>query len=497
MKSIIKTLTLILLLFLIGCSADRKEKIIAKVGDKTISLNEFIRRAEYTIRPIYCRNNTNLDKKIILNSLIAEKMLSLELDKKSDFFKKETVKNFLLGRKEQAMRQLLYNKEVTEKVKLDEKIIRKVSNYVTRQYNISYVSLSDTLVVSQLKEELIDLNLGWEKTLQENYNLEKIPNRIVVWNGMENYQVLDLLFTQDVQKGSIYGPFNFSGDHYMFLKVNGWTSTKEITESQKKQNIKNIEDVYKSRKSRVQFEDFIRKIMKDHRIEFNSEVFFNLADIMGPIYMKFLREKEDIFRKGVWAFDKEQKKYENLKPNIEQIKNKLLYKLDDKTFTVSQFLQEIKIHPLVFRNKEFPQKEFGFQLQMAIVDAVRDKFLTKIAYANNFDQSLEVLRDNSMWADYIASVFHKYNYLENHNSDSLFSIDNQTVIDEVLNPYIDDLQQRYSDQIFIDTDLFNTIKLSNVDMSVIYSGSPFSLVVPSFPLITTDYQLNYGEADNN
>jgi hypothetical protein len=38
-----------------------KENIPAKIGDKTISVNEFIRRAEYTIRPPYCRGNHNLD----------------------------------------------------------------------------------------------------------------------------------------------------------------------------------------------------------------------------------------------------------------------------------------------------------------------------------------------------------------------------------------------------------------------------------------------------
>ncbi|MBU0473727.1 MAG: hypothetical protein KKF62_06145 [Bacteroidetes bacterium] len=489
----------LLLLFFFGCSAEAesKEKIIAKVGDKTISLNEFIRRAEYTIRPNYCRNNTNIDKKIILNSLIAEKMLSLEVGEESDILKKATVKNFLLGRKEQAMRQFLYDKEVTKKVKLDENLINKVSNNVTRQYDISYISLADTLVVTQLKEELIDFNLGWDSTLHDNYNLKDIPKRVVTWNGLENFKLLDLLFTQDVQKGSIYGPLKFSDEHYMFLKINGWTATKEINESQKLENIKNIEDVYRRRESRVKYEDFIRKVMEDHSIEFNSEIFFNLADIMGPIYMKSQTEKEEIFKKGVWAFDKEQNKYKNLKPDIEQIKKKILYKLDDKSYTVSQFLEDIQIHPLVFRQKQFQQKEFGFQLQMAIIDQVRDKYLTKIAYENNFDQSPEVVRDNSIWSDYLNSVFHKYKYLEIHNADNLFAVDNQTAINEVLNPYINKLQKKYSDKIYINTDLFNSIKLSNIDMSVIYSGAPFSLVVPSFPLITSEHKLDYGEVDNN
>lgn len=54
------------------------ETILAKVGDKTISVNEFIRRAEYTPRPAYCRGENYIHRKIILNSLVAEKLLALE-----------------------------------------------------------------------------------------------------------------------------------------------------------------------------------------------------------------------------------------------------------------------------------------------------------------------------------------------------------------------------------------------------------------------------------
>ncbi|MBN1466415.1 hypothetical protein JXA02_11675, partial [candidate division KSB1 bacterium] len=61
------------------------EKILVEIGDKTISVAEFIRRAEYTVRPPYCRGVHNLDKKIILNSLIAEKLMSLEAGDANEF----------------------------------------------------------------------------------------------------------------------------------------------------------------------------------------------------------------------------------------------------------------------------------------------------------------------------------------------------------------------------------------------------------------------------
>ena len=75
---------IILFLLLTFCSREKdpnlemKETILARIGDKTISVNEFIRRAEHTVRPPYCRGGHNLQKKIVLNSLIAEKLFTLE-----------------------------------------------------------------------------------------------------------------------------------------------------------------------------------------------------------------------------------------------------------------------------------------------------------------------------------------------------------------------------------------------------------------------------------
>ena len=48
------------------------------INNKVITKNDFLRRAEYTIRPTYCNSDNNVDKKIILNSLIAEKLYAIE-----------------------------------------------------------------------------------------------------------------------------------------------------------------------------------------------------------------------------------------------------------------------------------------------------------------------------------------------------------------------------------------------------------------------------------
>jgi hypothetical protein len=54
------------------------------------------------------------------------------------------------------------------------------------------------------------------------------------------------------------------------------------------------------------------------------------------------------------------------------------------------------------------------------------------------------------------------------------------------------LQTKYSDQIEVDVETFNDIRLTRIDMFVTQENVPFPIMVPSFPLLTTDHMLDYG-----
>ena len=106
---------IIIMIALLGCeskfSSDNQLEILAKIGDRLITHQDYLNRAEYTLRPDYCRGNQYIHKKIILNNLIAEKLLAIESEAVNKQIKPENLNAFLKGRKEQAMRQLLYFQE--------------------------------------------------------------------------------------------------------------------------------------------------------------------------------------------------------------------------------------------------------------------------------------------------------------------------------------------------------------------------------------------------
>ena len=61
-----------------------------------------------------------------------------------------------------------------------------------------------------------------------------------------------------------------------------------------------------------------------------------------------------------------------------------------------------------------------------------------------------------------------------------------------MNPIIDSLQSAHSDKIKINMDIFERIKLTKTDMMVNQRGVPYPILVPGFPILTTDDRLDYG-----
>ena len=81
----------------------------------------------------------------------------------------------------------------------------------------------------------------------------------------------------------------------------------------------------------------------------------------------------------------------------------------------------------------------------------------------------------------MASVGEKRNLLKN-------SIN---VLEETLNPYIKELQQKYYKKVELDFEAFEGISLATVDLFVKQPEMPFKYVVPMFPIVTSEHLIDY------
>jgi hypothetical protein len=472
------------------------EEILARIGDKTISVDEFIRRAEYTIRPSYCKQDNYIHKKIILNSLIVEKLIALEAGADNELVQNEEFQAYIKGRKEQAMRQFHYCNEAYNKVELDANEINKVYEVAGRKYRVSYAVLPDSKTANEVYKLTTKEKLSFDEAFEGLFVGGKIPQKEISFADNEETNIHESLFSEKLKKDQIVGPIQTEDRQFLFMKIEGWTEKLAVSEKDINQRWSDVSNKLKDLKAKKIYARYVQNLMKGKKLEFDEDVFYQLAELLAPIYVKTEEEKKKSFSSRMWGREVDAEFEDDIWKNIDQFRNKPFFTIDGKVWSVSDFENALKSHPLVFRKRRFNEAEFPQQFRLAVADLVRDQYINKDAYKSGYDKISSVKRSSEMWRDNLLSLYHKQKYLDKMGFKESFSKNYMSVINQYLNPYIDSLQNKYSDVIEIDTDKFEKIELTRIDMVTIQQSVPYPIVVPNFPLLTTDNKLDYGKKIN-
>jgi len=470
-----------------------EEIVFVKVGDKSISVNEFYKRAEYTIRPPYCKMDNYIHKKIILNSLVAEKLFALEAGNDNDLVKSEAFQNYIRGRKEQEMRKYLYRKEGYEKVDLDSNLVKQAYRFAGRKFKVAYFTVEGDLS-AELIQKRLDADASFESVYQEIIGAEKIPEREVEWSKEGNDLIHNALFMDTQQVGQVIGPLEAEDGTYTTIKILGWRDYPALGETKINQRLSDVKERLTSEKALEIYSGFVSNIMTGKKVEFMENTFFKVAELVQPFYMPSQEDKKNSFNQSFWnKKEKSDLNIDELSTNFEDIKDEPFLELDGEIWTVQDIRDELAVHPLVFRERKFSKRNFPKQFKLALIDMIRDKFLAQEAYKKGYDKVEPVARNIEMWTDNAKSLYHMQDYLSNAGSEYNYGKDYMKIISEYLNPYVDSLQTKYSDVIELDTDVFEKLKLTRIDMFAMEENVPYPIVVPQFPIITDDSRLNYGK----
>ncbi len=480
------------LFFLISCNSDQAgdEQILAYINNKSISVNEYIRRAEYTIRPPYCRSNNYIHRKIVLNSLVAEKLLALEAGEKNELTANEDINLYLQGRKEQSMRQWLYNEEMVKKAVVDTNEIKKVYRVAGKKYDIEYLSFSSPELSVLLGKTIDDGETDLENIYRQLGGAGEVPARTIGFDDPEPDKIHDALFSDTLRIGQFIGPLKVGKNDFVLMQIKGSTRSLAITDNQIQERWKKVRTKITEKKANVLFDEYIASLMAGKTIEFRRDTFELLVKVLGQEYYRSEEEKREAFNQKFWNKDNPQVILDDLSQELETMMDQPLFEIDGQVWTIRMLRHEIKIHPLVFRKHKMPKSEFAEQLKLAIVDMVRDKYITEQAYDKGYDTTPAIIRNHHMWRDNLLALYQKQEYLKQFDTSGK---DQMAIINTYLNPYVKQLQKKYSDKIRINTGIFENTGLTSIDMFVIQTNVPYPVMVPSFPQLTTHDKLDYGQ----
>jgi hypothetical protein len=476
-----------------GCSSgedsDEDLRILAQVGDKKITVNEFIKRSEYTIRPSYCRDNNPIHKKIVLNSLIGEKLLAIESGNNNELTKNSDFQAYLEGRKEQAMRQIQFYDEFYQKVDLSPEIVESEFKKAGRTFEISYFTLKDKKVADLISGTFQNKEKSFESVYQSLSGDTLLPTREVRWEDPEDGRIRGVLFENSPRKGDVVGPLNIDDQQFIFIKIKGWTDRIAITENDIQTRQQNVVEYLTHQEALTNYKNHVQRLMKNKRMEFYEDTFKKIIHLVAPLYLD-AAQKEQLFNSSFWQDNDKIEQISKLPENLDKISHHPFFSVDGRVWTVGKFRDYIKRHPLVFRKKAIKNNNFSEQFKLAVVDMVRDFYITEDAYKKNYDKSGIVRREVDIWQDHLLSVHQKYQYLQSVN---ISEMDQIKIVDTYMTPYVNTLQQKYNNDIKINVEEFENIELTNIDLIALKPDQPFPVVTPSFPLLTTNHRLDYGQ----
>ncbi len=239
-----------------------EQVVIAKVGDRTISLDEFIKRSEYTIRPPYAKGNHYIHKKIVLNSIIAEKLMALEAGDNNELAQNEQFQKYIQGRKEQAMRKWLFQNEGLEKVNLPAEKIANEYRWAGREYDVAFFTVPTKEQADSVQALLNDPSKSFEDIYNVIGGTGEVPTRQVMWQRDGNEAVVDAMYSDSLRVGQVLGPIKAAENNYIAIKILGWTETIAMSDEQVKLRYNDVKERLSRTEAEKIYGDFVLDVMK-------------------------------------------------------------------------------------------------------------------------------------------------------------------------------------------------------------------------------------------
>jgi hypothetical protein len=471
---------------MISCSEEKQENILVKIGEREISVDEFLNRSELTPRPFYCRSDSEQDKIIVLNTLITEKLFALEGEPKSTLLDKPLFKAYIKGRKEQYMREELFNRMAVKESELDSIEISEAFKRAGLVYDVDFYRLGTEEALALQKD--LEANPGSEDSLfNALYDFEESPRHTMHFIDPEFPSLHHTLYSKQWSKGEIIGPVRLRETQYMVLRIKNVIYDPAISQTEIVDRRKRVKERLVEKETNQRWNQFTARLMKGKKIQFIPDITKKVAQLW---IHNFTRNDRIIQVEG-----SSDKQYGQFVQEVDLLSAETMFKVNNDIWTVADFKNALLSHPLVFRKVDLAPSEYLQQFRLAVADLVQDFFITKEAYAQGIDNLKTIQSNVAMWKDAYLALEHRDNILAALR-DNKGEGEQTRNFHRLIDPYINSLKNKYKGQIEINSGILKKIKLTHTDLVTAQQFVPYQQIVPAFPFLTRDEQLEFGSLLN-
>ena len=453
------------------------EQILAVVAQDTIYVNDYIRRCEFAIRPVYCQENNIQDKRVCLNSLIAEKLFALEAESDSDFVHRKSLQARLQGIKEQAMREKLIRVQVVDKIHVPENEIQQAFINSKKTVHTEVVFIPPNYDVSTIYKDALH-GTPLDELSKKYPGVSKKIKKDVKW-GQIDQETQKAVFNDRVKKGTVLYPIEMKNG-YRLIKVLGWSEEIELSPANRELQMQSIENRLKDYYIQNNYQQYAKRLMKGKRIDFYEKGWDVVLSSLQHVYLARAKKPSlpmSHFKKEILP--------------LQQNADLPFFTVDHKVWTISDFRRALHKHPLEINTKSLTKENFAQRLQAAVAGLITDTYLTKLAYKKKYDQSYPVKRAVKDWKTHYLFLYARDQYLQRKKFKGSITKDYFDAFDNYLTPYFDSLKVKYNPVIRFNPQALDSLQLTRIPMVAYKTGGPYKQVVPPFPLVTNSVKCNY------
>jgi hypothetical protein len=486
------TISAILLLLTLTCSNTSKidesnETILVRIADRSITVQDFLNRMELSPRPFYCSGSSEKEKAIALNSMIAEKMLAIEAGDECKPLKNELFSAYIKGRKEQFMRDKLYEIEAMKKCELDSISVNKGIKAAQMNYEVEFFMLpkeTATKIQDMLTETLYTASQIFEQLSEKH----RPQSRRVNYLDNDVMPIQEALFNKPVPENEVVGPINIDDENYLFMRIKDFKYSPALSATEHARRAELVVEKMTFEQARANWDDYVYRVMDGKNIKFDRATFEALLKMFSA---KTLRDDSNLKLDDITEDINEI--IINQDDEFETFLRESFFSIDGEVWTVGDFRKLVLSHPIVFRDDEINSpREFVKAFRTAILDVIQDSAINQEGYKRNIDKLPGIQRKTLIWQDFFVAKYQQEKYLDQIRKRADFDPENlkgnkNTTIDT----YIDSLQQQYQSKIELNFEEYNKIKLINTQMIGIRPKVPYPDLVPAFPANAIDEDVGY------
>lgn len=367
------------------------EKSVARIGTRIITEREFLERYEFS--PGLQRNsksNTESSKLEFLYTLIAEKLwaqqsfaIGLDTLEVMKFSKDEFEKMFV--------RDVLYKKEVTDKIKISNKELLQAFYRNRNRLKVNFIFSEDENEIRNIYK-MLTKGIVFDSVLvvRPEFQEQKEPWDVVY--GQMDSSVEDSLYNLKV--GEFTAPILTPDGWYIFRLTNKIKSLLNTAEDLQKSNLE-AEKIIKARKSQKLHLKFFEEFFNDKKVDVNPALFESLAEKISTRF----KWKKDSYRIS------ENNLFNLLAEDVITIENEfrsdslnsIFINFDSDPLTLKQFFR-------ILAFDGFASEEYDIQFIRKLLDTktrqiIERELLAREGFKRGYYLLPKVQAEVNMWSD--------------------------------------------------------------------------------------------------